>query len=45
MVILTFLTSLIAFILIYFAAKVLTDPIHHMIEVIRKVKKGGSTSA
>jgi len=40
MVILTFLTSLIAFILIYFAAKVLTDPIHHMIAVIRKVKQG-----
>jgi two-component system NtrC family sensor kinase len=40
MVILTFLTSLIAFVLIYFAAKVLTDPIHHMIAVIRKVKQG-----
>jgi two-component system NtrC family sensor kinase len=40
MVILTFLTSLIAFILIYFAAKVLTNPIHHMIAVIRKVKQG-----
>jgi two-component system NtrC family sensor kinase len=40
MLILTFLASGLAFFLIYFASKVLTDPIHHMIAVIRKVKQG-----
>lgn len=40
MVILTFLASQLALGLIYFAAKVFTDPIHNMIAVIRKVKQG-----
>ncbi len=40
MLILTVLTSLLAFAMIYFAAKIFTDPIHHMIAVIRKVKQG-----
>jgi len=40
MVILTFLASQLALAMIYFAAKVFTDPIHHMIAVIRKVKQG-----
>lgn len=40
MLVLTILASLVAFILVFFAAKVLTDPIHHMISVIRKVKQG-----
>jgi two-component system NtrC family sensor kinase len=40
MLILTFLASQLAFAMIYFAAKVFTDPIHHMIAVIRKVKQG-----
>jgi two-component system NtrC family sensor kinase len=40
MVVLTLLTSLVALALVFYASKVLTDPIHHMIEVIRKVKRG-----
>lgn len=40
MLVLTVLASLVAFVLVLLAAKVLTDPIHHMIAVIRKVKQG-----
>ncbi len=37
---LTIVTSLVATGLVFLASKVLTDPIKHMIEVIRQVKKG-----
>jgi len=40
MLVLTVLSSLVACVLVLVAAKVLTDPIHHMIEVIRRVKQG-----
>ena len=40
MVVLTIFVCVIAVILVFFASKVLTDPINHMLEVIRKVKKG-----
>jgi two-component system NtrC family sensor kinase len=40
MVVLTILVCLIAGALVFLASKVLTDPINHMIEVIRKVKQG-----
>ena len=40
MVVLTIFMSIIAIIMVFLASKVLTDPINHMIEVIRKVKRG-----
>nr|WP_279342465.1 cache domain-containing protein [Geotalea sp. SG265] len=40
MVVLTILVCLVAGALVFLASKVLTDPINHMIEVIRKVKQG-----
>jgi len=40
MIVLTLVTSLVAVLLVLYASKVLTDPINHMIEVIRKVKRG-----
>jgi two-component system NtrC family sensor kinase len=40
MTILTIVTCLAATLMVFLASKVLTDSINHMIEVIRKVKKG-----
>jgi len=40
MTILTIASCIVTTALVFLAAKVLTDPINHMIEVIRKVKKG-----
>jgi len=40
MVVLTIFVCVVATGLIFFASKVLTDPIKHMIEVIRRVKQG-----
>jgi two-component system NtrC family sensor kinase len=40
MVVLTFLVCVVAVLLVFLASKVLTDPIKHMIEVIRRVKRG-----
>lgn len=40
MTLLTILTGLVATGLVFLAAKVFTDPINYMIDVIRKVKKG-----
>ncbi|RNC73154.1 MAG: HAMP domain-containing protein [Desulfuromonadales bacterium] len=40
MTLLTIVSCLGATVLIFFASKILTDPINHMIEVIRKVKQG-----
>ncbi|ACM20686.1 sensor histidine kinase, HAMP domain-containing [Geotalea daltonii FRC-32] len=40
MIVLTILVCIIAAALVFLASKVLTDPINHMIEVIRKVKQG-----
>ena len=40
MVVLTIFVCLVAVVLVFLASKVLTDPIKHMIEVIRKVKRG-----
>jgi two-component system NtrC family sensor kinase len=40
MVLLTIVVSLVAIAFVFLAAKVLTDPINHMIEVIRRVKRG-----
>lgn len=40
MVVLTILVCIIAGALVFLASKVLTDPINHMIAVIRKVKQG-----
>ncbi|MRR34789.1 HAMP domain-containing protein [bacterium] len=40
MTLLTIVTSVVATGLVFLAAKVLTEPIRHMIEVIRQVKKG-----
>ena len=40
MVVLTIFVCIIAVILVFLASKVLTDPINHMLEVIRKVKRG-----
>ncbi|ABQ25623.1 cache domain-containing protein [Geotalea uraniireducens] len=40
MVVLTFFVCMIAVALVFLASKVLTDPINHMIAVIRKVKQG-----
>jgi two-component system NtrC family sensor kinase len=40
MVVLTMLVCIIAVGLVFVASKVLTDPINHMMEVIRKVKQG-----
>jgi two-component system NtrC family sensor kinase len=40
MVVLTFLVCIVAVLLVFLASKVLTDPINHMIEVIRRVKRG-----
>jgi two-component system NtrC family sensor kinase len=40
MVVLTIFVCIIATILVFLASKVLTDPIKHMMEVIRKVKRG-----
>ena len=37
---LTFLISILAILLVFLASKVMTNPIHHMIEVIRRVKAG-----
>jgi two-component system NtrC family sensor kinase len=40
MVVLTIFVCIVAIILVFLASKVLTDPINHMLEVIRRVKKG-----
>jgi two-component system NtrC family sensor kinase len=40
MVVLTIFVCIVAVALIFFASKVLTDPINHMLDVIRKVKRG-----
>ena len=40
MTLLTIAASVVATLLVFLAAKVLTGPINHMIEVIRRVKKG-----
>ena len=40
MVVLTIFVCIIAVTLVFLASKVLTDPIKHMLEVIRKVKRG-----
>jgi two-component system NtrC family sensor kinase len=40
LVLITLVVGLVATAMVSFAAKVFTDPIHHMIEVIRKVKRG-----
>jgi two-component system, NtrC family, sensor kinase len=40
MVVLTVMVCLIGAALVFLASKVLTDPINHMIEVIRRVKRG-----
>ncbi len=40
MMVMTIFIGLISVVLVFLAAKVLTDPINHMMEVIRKVKKG-----
>ncbi|HEY6009360.1 MAG TPA: cache domain-containing protein, partial [Geobacteraceae bacterium] len=40
MVVLTLLVCIVAVVLVFIASKVLTDPINHMIDVIREVKKG-----
>ena len=40
MIVLTLFMSIIAIGMVFLASKVLTDPIRHMIEVIRKVKRG-----
>ena len=40
MVVLTILVCAIAVVLVFLASKVLTDPISHMMEVIRRVKQG-----
>ncbi|TWJ26512.1 sensor histidine kinase [Geobacter argillaceus] len=40
MMILTAVCSLVALGMVVFASKVLTDPINHMIDIIRKVKRG-----
>lgn len=40
LVVISLAVGLISIIMVFFAAKVLTDPIHHMISVIRKVKQG-----
>ncbi len=40
MVVLTIFVCIISVALVFIASKVLTDPINHMLEVIRKVKRG-----
>ena len=40
MLVLTMVASLVATILVILASKILTNPIHHMIDVIRQVKQG-----
>src|SRR5512133_3644230 len=40
MVVLSLLVCILAEALVFFASKVLTDPINNMMEVIRKIKKG-----
>jgi two-component system NtrC family sensor kinase len=40
MVVLTLLVCVVAVALVFIASKVLTDPINHMIDVIRQVKRG-----
>ncbi len=40
MLLLTMVASLVATILVILASRILTNPIHHMIDVIRKVKRG-----
>jgi two-component system NtrC family sensor kinase len=40
LVVISLVVGLISIAMVFFAAKVLTDPIHHMISVIRKVKQG-----
>jgi two-component system, NtrC family, sensor kinase len=40
MLVLTILASAVSVVLVSFASKILTDPIRHMIEVIRRVKRG-----
>jgi len=40
MVVLTIFMSVIAIVMVFLASKVLTEPINHMMEVIRKVKRG-----
>jgi two-component system NtrC family sensor kinase len=40
LVVISLVVGLISIAMVFLAAKVLTDPIHHMISVIRKVKQG-----
>ncbi len=40
MIVLTIFVGIISIVLVYLASKIITDPINHMMEVIRKVKKG-----
>jgi two-component system, NtrC family, sensor kinase len=40
MIVLTIFVSIIAVLLVFLAARVMTDPINHMMSVIRKVKQG-----
>jgi len=40
MVVLTIMVSIIAMLLVFVASRVMTDPINHMMKVIRKVKQG-----
>jgi two-component system NtrC family sensor kinase len=40
MLLLTMVACLVATVLVIFASRILTNPIHHMIDVIRKVKRG-----
>ena len=40
MIVLTIFVGIISVVLVYLASKIITDPINHMMEVIRKVKKG-----
>ncbi|RII26797.1 MAG: histidine kinase [Geobacter sp.] len=40
MIVLTIFVGIISVALVYLASKIITDPINHMMDVIRKVKKG-----
>ncbi len=39
-IVLTLILGILASIMVYYASKILTDPINHMMEVIRRVKRG-----
>ncbi len=39
-IVLTLILGILAAILVFYASKILTDPINHMMEVIRRVKRG-----